>query len=102
MIDGRIVRVDSTIKTHPYVIEARRDEAYNGQELCGDAGSTLGYAEPFLESVRGAKDGQGDKSKADEKICKTPTESRTSYLSYVFPCSKRSKPIHKVANALSS
>ena len=60
MSGGGVVRSDSIIEVHSNVIEIARDESHDGDKPCGGAGSALRHAEPFIESVGGAKSSQRD------------------------------------------
>ena len=54
MMEGTVVRADS-VKIHENVIGTGRDESHDRDEPSRSAGCAWGHAEPFIESVGGAK-----------------------------------------------
>ena len=54
MMEGTVVRADC-VKIHENVIETGRDESHDRDEPSTSAGCAWGHAEPFKESVGGAK-----------------------------------------------
>ena len=58
MMEGTVVRADC-VKIHENVIEIGRDESHDRNEPSRSAGCAWGHAEPFVESVGGAKGSQG-------------------------------------------
>ena len=64
-MNGTVVRADCIVKIHEDVIEAGRNESHDRNEPGRGAGGTLGYTEPFIESVEGAEDSQGDSIRVD-------------------------------------
>ena len=60
MMEGTIVRADCVVKIHGNVIETGRDESHDRDEPSRSAGCAWGHAEPFIESVGGAKCSRGD------------------------------------------
>ena len=53
------------VKIHENVIETGRDESHDRDEPSRSAGCAWGHAEPFIESVGGAKGSQGDSIRMD-------------------------------------
>ena len=64
MSDGGVVRSDSIVKVHSDVVEAIRNELYDGDKPGGGAGSALRHAKPVIESAGCAEGGQGDSVRA--------------------------------------
>ena len=64
-MNGTVVRVDCIVKIHTDVIEAGRNESRDRNEPGRGAGGALGNTEPFIESVEGAEDSQGDSIRVD-------------------------------------
>ena len=64
MMEGTIVRADCA-KIHENVIETGRDESRDRDEPSRIVGCAWGHAEPFIDSVRGAKGSQGDGIRMD-------------------------------------
>ena len=60
MMEGIVVRADCVVKIHDNVIETGRNESHDQDESSRSAGCAWGHAEPFIESVGGAKGSQGD------------------------------------------
>ena len=54
MMEGTVVRADC-VKIHENVNETGRDESHDRDEPSRSAGCAWGHAEPFIESVGGAK-----------------------------------------------
>ena len=61
---GDRLRADS-VKIHENVIDTGRDESHDRDEPSRSAGCAWGHAEPFIESVGGAKGSQGDSIRMD-------------------------------------
>ena len=64
MMEGTVVRADS-VKIHENFIETGRDESHDRDEPSRSAGCAWEHAEPFIESVEGAKGSQGDSIRMD-------------------------------------
>ena len=64
MMEGPVVRADC-VKIHKNAIETGRDESHDRDEPSRSAGCAWGHAEPFIESVGGAKGSQGDSIRMD-------------------------------------
>ena len=65
MMEWTVVRADCVVKIHANVIKTGRDESHDRDEPSRSAGCALGHAEPFIESVGGAKGSQGDSIRMD-------------------------------------
>ena len=65
MMEWTVVRADCFVKIHANVIEAGRDESHDRDEPGRSPGCALGHAEPFIESVGGAKGSQGNSIRMD-------------------------------------
>ena len=64
-MNGTVVRADCIVKIHADDIEGGRNESHDRNEPGRGAGGALGHTEPFIESVGGAKDSQGDSIRVD-------------------------------------
>ena len=65
MMEGTVGRADCDVKIHEDVNETGRDECHDRDEPSRSAGCAWGRAEPFIESVGGAKRSQGDSIRMD-------------------------------------
>ena len=68
MMEGIVVRADCVVKIHANVIKTGRDESHGRDEPRRSAGCALEHAEPFIESVGGAKGSQGDSIRMDRVV----------------------------------
>ena len=64
MMEGTVVRADC-VKLHDNVIETGHDESQDRDKPSRSAGCAWGHAGPFIESVGGAKDSQGNSIRVD-------------------------------------
>ena len=62
---GTVVRADFIVKLRADIVKAGRNESHDRNEPGGGAGGTLGYTEPFIESVGRAEGSQGDIIRVD-------------------------------------
>ena len=60
MSNGRVIRSGCIIEVHSGVIEATRDDSYDGDKPGEGAGSASRHAWPFIESIRGVDGRQRD------------------------------------------
>ena len=65
MMERTVVRADCVVKIHSIVIKTGRDESHDQNEPSRSAGCALGHAEPFIESIEGAKASQRDSIRVD-------------------------------------
>ena len=65
MMDGTVVRAYLIVQIRADVVETGRNKSHDWNEPGRSAGSALGHAEPFVESIGDAEGCQGDSIRVD-------------------------------------